>query len=200
MMWPRASISAKRINEVLDKEISIIEGNFDGEVDEVGVVEFRNVSFKYPDADSYLLKNISFKVNKGETIAFIGSTGSGKSTLINLVPRFYDATDGEVLIDGVNVKEFKFSSLRNKVALVLQKSELFSGTIKENICWGKEEATMEEVKNAARIAQADSFIEGFNEGYDTFVTDKRPGEHIVYKLRGDIIIGEDFEIEFEEWR
>ena len=107
MMWPRANISAKRINEVLLKEESIVDGTFDGVTEEVGTVEFKNVSFKYPDADEYLLKNISFKVNKGETIAFIGSTGSGKSTLINLVPRFYDATEGEILVDGVNVNEYK---------------------------------------------------------------------------------------------
>ena len=105
MILPRARVSANRINEVLDEEVSIKTGSFNGDTVEVGTVEFENVSFKYPDADEYLLKNISFKVNKGETIAFIGSTGSGKSTLINLVPRLYDATDGAVYVDGVNVKD-----------------------------------------------------------------------------------------------
>ena len=114
MMIPRAQISAKRINEVLDEEISVKEGTFKGKTEEVGTVEFKNVSFKYPDADEYVLRDISFKVNKGETIAFIGSTGSGKSTLINLVPRFYDVTEGEVLVDGVNVKEYTSEALNNK--------------------------------------------------------------------------------------
>ena len=107
MMLPRASVSAKRINEVLDTELSIKDGKFNGDTKETGTVEFKNVSFKYPDAEEYLLKDISFKANKGETVAFIGSTGSGKSSLINLIPRFYDATDGEVLVDGVDVKEYK---------------------------------------------------------------------------------------------
>ena len=115
MMWPRAKISAERINEILDQDISVIEGSFDGKTKEKGTVEFKDVSFKYPDADEYILRDISFKVKKGETIAFIGSTGSGKSTLINLVPRFYDATNGKVLIDGVDVKEYKKEALNNKI-------------------------------------------------------------------------------------
>ena len=114
MMLPRAQVSATRINEVLETKVSVQDGHFDGETKEKGTVEFKNVSFKYPDAEEYLLKNISFKVNKGETIAFIGSTGSGKSTLINLVPRFYDATEGEVLVDGVNVCDYKLEHLYNK--------------------------------------------------------------------------------------
>ena len=122
MMVPRAQISARRINEVLDERITIIDGEFDGKTSEVGTVEFRNVSFKYPDADEYVLRDISFKVKKGETIAFIGSTGSGKSTLINLVPRFYDATEGEVLVDGINVKEYKQEALNNKLGYIPQKA------------------------------------------------------------------------------
>ena len=123
MMLPRASVSAKRINEVLDTELSIKDGKFNGDTKETGTVEFKNVSFKYPDAEEYLLKDISFKANKGETVAFIGSTGSGKSSLINLIPRFYDATDGEVLVDGVDVKEYKQESLRNKISYVPQKAK-----------------------------------------------------------------------------
>ena len=128
MMWPRAQISARRINEVLDCKVSIEDGKDDIKPTEVGTVEFKNVSFKYPDADEYLLRNISFKVNKGETIAFIGSTGSGKSSLINLVPRFYDATDGEVLVDGVNVKNYSLEELHNKLGYIPQKAVMFTGT------------------------------------------------------------------------
>ena len=137
MMIPRANISARRINEVLNQEISITDGNLDeSDSKEFGTVEFKNVSFKYPDADEYLLKNISFRVNKGETIAFIGSTGSGKSTLINLVPRFYDATDGEVLVDGINVKDYKQSALNNKLGYVPQKAFMFTATVSENVAYG----------------------------------------------------------------
>ena len=122
MILPRAQVSAKRINEVLESEILIKNGTFKGETKETGTIEFKDVSFKYPDADEYILKNISFKVNKGETIAFIGSTGSGKSTLINLVPRLYDATDGEVLVDGINVKEYDTKTLNNKIGYIPQTS------------------------------------------------------------------------------
>ena len=130
MMWPRAQISAKRINEVLEEKLSIIEGDFDGSTKEKGTVEFKNVSFKYPDADDYLLKDISFSAKKGETVAFIGSTGSGKSSLINLVPRFYDVTEGEVLVDGVNVKEYTNKALNNKIGYISQKAVMFTGTVK----------------------------------------------------------------------
>ena len=139
MILPRANVSAKRINEVLDTESSIIYGNYSGKTAESGVVEFKNVSFKYPDADEYLLEDISFKVEKGQTIAFIGSTGSGKSTLINLVPRFYDATEGDVLVDGVNVKDYKKETLNNKIGYVSQKAVMFDGTVKSNITYGKSE-------------------------------------------------------------
>ncbi len=168
----RGTASIKRLNAVLDTNPVVLEGEVE-ETEEVGTVEFKNVSFSYPGSSGdNVLSNINLKVNRGEKIGILGSTGCGKSSLVNLITRFYDVTDGEVLVDGVNVKEFKFSTLRNKVALVLQKSELYSGTIKENICWGKEDATMEEVVEAATIAQADTFIKSFNEGYDTYVAEK----------------------------
>lgn len=171
-MIVRGIASIRRLNEVLNTTPAVVEGNLET-TEEVGTVEFKNVNFIYPGSSGEnVLSNINLKVNKGEKIGILGSTGCGKSTLVNLVTRFYDVTDGEVLVDNVNVKDFKFSSLRNKVALVLQKSELYSGTIKENICWGKEDATMEEVEYAAKIAQADSFIKSFNEGYETFVAEK----------------------------
>lgn len=168
----RGTASIKRLNAVLDTNPVVNEGQVE-ETEEIGTVEFKDVDFVYPGSSGEkVLSNINLKVNKGEKIGILGSTGCGKSTLVNLITRFYDATDGEVLVDGVNVKEFTFNSLRNKVALVLQKSELYTGTIKDNICWGKEDATMEEVEYAAKIAQADSFIKSFNEGYDTFVAEK----------------------------
>jgi len=172
MMWPRASISAKRINEVLEEKIAIIDGEFDGETSDVGTVEFRNVSFKYPDADEYLLKNISFKVNKGETIAFIGSTGSGKSTLINLVPRFYDATDGEVLVDGINVKDYKMENLHNKIGYVPQKAVMFTGNVVDNVSYGdngKKEITLDDVKKAINVAQGTDFVEKMKGGYKAHI-------------------------------
>ncbi len=172
MMWPRANISAKRINEVLDEEISVVEGEFTGETKDIGTVEFKNVSFKYPDADEYLLKNISFKVNKGETIAFIGSTGSGKSSLINLVPRFYDATDGEVLVDGVNVKEYSAEALNNKLGYIPQKAVMFTGTVKSNVSYGenaKKEITDKEIKQAIKVAQGTDFVEKMEGKYDAHI-------------------------------
>ncbi len=172
MMWPRANISAKRINEVLLKEESIVDGTFDRDTKEIGTVEFKNVSFKYPDADEYLLKNISFKVNKGETIAFIGSTGSGKSTLINLVPRFYDATEGEILVDGVNVKEYKQEILHNKLGYIPQKAVMFTGSVTENVTYGdngREEITKEQVKEAIRVAQGTDFVEKMENTYDAHI-------------------------------
>lgn len=169
----RGVASIKRLNQVLSCNPVVNEGSEDIDTEEVGAVEFKDVNFAYPGSSGEnVLSNISFKVNKGEKIGILGSTGCGKSTLVNLVTRFYDTTSGEVLVNGVNVKEYKFSELRNKVALVLQKSELFSGTIMDNIRWGNEEASFEEVKYAATLAQADGFISSFNEGYDTYVTEK----------------------------
>ena len=172
MMVPRAQISANRINEVLDEEISVVEGKFKGNTEEVGTVEFRNVSFKYPDADEYVLKDISFKVNKGETIAFIGSTGSGKSTLINLVPRFYDATEGEVLVDGVNVKEYTTEALNNKLGYVPQKAVMFTGTVEENVSYGdngKGKISLDKVKEAIKVAQGKDFVEKMEDNYQAHI-------------------------------
>ncbi len=169
MMLPRASVSAKRINEVLDTELSIKDGNFNGATKETGTVEFKNVSFKYPDAEEYLLENISFKANKGETVAFIGSTGSGKSSLINLIPRFYDATDGEVLVDGANVKEYKQESLRNKLSYVPQKAILFHGTVSSNVSFGdngREEITAKKIEEAIKVAQAEEFVTKMDKTYN----------------------------------
>ena len=138
MMLPRASVSAKRINEVLDTKISVEEGKINKKQNNVtGEIEFKKVSFKYPDADEYILKDITFKVNKGETVAFIGSTGSGKSTLVNLLPRFYDVTEGEILVDNINVKDYTFEYLNNIIGYVPQKAVMFSGTVETNITFGK---------------------------------------------------------------
>ena len=171
MMIPRAGVSARRINEVLDTKQKIVPGTFDKETKEKGTVEFKNVSFKYPDADEYVLENISFKVNQGETIAFIGSTGSGKSTLINLVPRFYDATEGEVLIDGINVKEYKPEILNNKLGYVPQKAVMFAGTVNYNISYGEngKETSETKIKEAAKVAQASEFIEKMDDKYETHI-------------------------------
>ena len=171
MMLPRANVSATRINEVLDEKLTVNEGLFNGDTKETGTVEFKNVSFKYPDADEYLLKNISFKAEKGQTIAFIGSTGSGKSTLINLVPRFYDASDGEVLIDGVNVKDYTFESLHNKLGYVSQKAVMFDGTVKYNVSYGKsnKKITKEKVEEALKIAQGYDFVSKMDEGIDSHI-------------------------------
>ena len=172
MMLPRASVSAKRINEVLDTELSIKDGKFNGNTKETGTVEFKNVSFKYPDAEEYLLKDISFKANKGETVAFIGSTGSGKSSLINLIPRFYDATDGEVLVDGVDVKEYKQESLRNKISYVPQKAILFHGTVSSNVSFGdngKGKIKAKKIEEAVRVAQAEEFVSKMDKTYDAAI-------------------------------
>ena len=172
MMLPRASVSAKRINEVLDTKLSIKDGKFTGDTKETGTVEFKNVSFKYPDAEEYLLKDISFKANKGETVAFIGSTGSGKSSLINLIPRFYDATDGEVLVDGVDVKEYKQESLRNKISYVPQKATLFHGTVSSNVSFGdngKGKINTKKIEEAVRVAQAEEFVSKMDKTYDAAI-------------------------------
>ena len=171
MLLPRASVSAKRINEVLDTEPKIIDGNKTNDKRD-GVVEFKNVSFKYPDAEEYVIKNVSFTANKGETIAFIGSTGSGKSTLINLIPRFYDVTEGEILVDGMNVKDYKLFDLHNKIGYVSQKAILFSGNIASNLKFGdngREELTEKDMDLATEIAQAKHFIYKNEEVYSARV-------------------------------
>ncbi len=168
----RAKASADRVNEVLDTEPVIKSGSFMGETEIRGTVEFKNVSFSYGDSEEKVLEDITFRVGKGETLAILGSTGEGKTSLVNLVPRFAEATEGEVLVDGVNVNEYDLEALRGKIGYVLQKSELFSGTIKQNILWGKSDATDEEIVWAAEIAQADEYIQGFNDKYETLIGEK----------------------------
>lgn len=165
VMYPRASVSAERIKEVLDTETKIIDGTLTTNTGNVGEVEFRNVSFKYPDADEYVLENISFKANKGDTIAIIGSTGSGKSTIVNLIMRFYDATNGEIFIDGVNIKEYKLENLYEKLGYVPQRAVMFSGTVDYNVSYGKHKVSKEMALKATEIAQASDFIEKMPKQY-----------------------------------
>ena len=173
IMLPRASVAAKRILEVLDTEPSIEDGTRDTfPVMKDGEVEFKDVSFKYPDAEEYVLEHISFSAKKGETIAFIGATGCGKSTAINLIPRFYDATEVEVFVDGVNVKEYTQEALHNKIGYVSQKAILFSGTIADNVAYGengKAPATQDDIAMAVKVAQASEFVEKKDQGYDGYV-------------------------------
>ncbi len=171
----RAQASAKRINEILDSSPVIEGGTYTGagKEEKKGHVEFKNVAFRYPDAvDAPVLHEISVDIRSGENIAILGATGSGKSSLVQMIPRYYDPTEGEIFLDGVNIKEYTLDALRGKIAYVLQKSELFSGTIAENLRWGNENATDEELREAASIAQASEFIENFSEGYNTFVAEK----------------------------
>ncbi len=171
MIYPRASVSIKRINEVLETENTVKEGTKNIKETQIkGEVEFKNVSFKYSGADEYVLENISFKVENGETIAFIGSTGSGKSTLINLIPRFYDATEGEVLIDGINVKEYTEEALYNKIGYIPQKAVMFSKTVSENVAYGKNKdgkISKDQVKEAIKIAQAEEFVLKMDKQYES---------------------------------
>lgn len=173
VLLPRASVSAKRINEVLDMPLSIKDGTKENGIDDKkGEVEFRNVSFCYPDAEKDVIEDISFTAHKGETIAFIGSTGCGKSTVINMIPRFYDATKGEVLVDGVNVKEYTQKALRNKIGYVSQKAILFTGSIKSNVAYGDNGTkgfTDDDVKQAIETAQAKEFVDKTEGGVDAFV-------------------------------
>ena len=170
MVYPRAKVSAKRINEVLDEDITLVDGKVDDVKDE-GTVEFKNVSFQYPDADECLLENISFKANKGETIAFIGSTGSGKSTLINLIPRFYDVTSGKILVDGVDVRDYKQSVLHNKIGYVSQKAVMFTGTVESNVNYGDsgKSITEEEIIKAIDVAQGTDFVSKMEDGYTSHI-------------------------------
>lgn len=170
VMYPRASVSVERIMEVIDTKTKITDGEFLGNTKLMGEVEFKNVSFKYPDADEYVLKNISFKAKKGDTLALIGSTGSGKSTIVNLIMRFYDATEGEILIDGKNIKEYKLETLYKKIGYVPQRAVMFNGSVKYNISYGDKKVSEKDMKNAARIAQASEFIDKMPKGYDANVS------------------------------
>ena len=171
MMVPRASVSAKRINEVMDTPDVIEDGTSNGG-SLVGSVEFKNVSFKYPDAEEYLLEDITFTANKGETVAIIGSTGSGKSSLINLVPRFYEATKGSVLVDGVDVRDYKLESLNEKIGYVSQKAVLFRGTIKSNILYGSNDKNIsdEKINEALEVSQASEFVQKLDDGINSMVS------------------------------
>ena len=172
MIYPRAQVSANRINEVLESDVSVKSGSFHGDTEERGTVEFKDVSFKYPDADEYLLKHISFKAEQGETVAFIGSTGSGKSTLINLIPRLYDATDGEVFVDGVNVKEYELKELNNRIGYIPQTAFMFTGTVEENVAYGengKQKPSLEKVKEAVEVAQGKDFVEKMDHAYQSHI-------------------------------
>jgi ATP-binding cassette subfamily B protein len=173
IILPRASVSAKRINEVLDTATKITDGDRkDTDNDTKGEIEFRNVCFRYPDAEDYVLQDISFKASRGDTIAVIGSTGCGKSTLINLIPRFYDATEGEILVNGVNVKDYKLTDLRNHIGYVSQKAILFGGTIKSNVTYGDNganEFSEKRLSDAIATAQAQEFVEKKEDGCDSHV-------------------------------
>ena len=172
IMYPRASVSADRINEVLETETKIKDGKFSGKTKKEGEVEFKNVSFMYPDSQEYVLRDISFTAKKGEVVAFIGSTGSGKSTLINLVPRFYDATRGEVLVDGVNVKDYKLETLHNKLGYVPQRAVMFGGSVNYNVAYGengKGKKSEKKIQEAVHVAQAEDFVLKMPETYDSYI-------------------------------
>ncbi len=166
IMYPRASVSASRIREVLDTDEKVKDGDFEENTKTYGEIEFKNVSFKYPDADEYILKDISFKAKKGDTLAIIGSTGSGKSTIVNLIMRFYDVTDGEILVDGVNIKDYKLEVLHEKLGYVPQRAVMFDGSVNYNIGYGKNEVPEKQIKKAAKVAQADEFIKNMPEKYE----------------------------------
>lgn len=170
VMYPRASVSAERIREVLDTESKIKDGDFSGNTKLNGEVEFKNVSFRYPDADEYMLRNISFKAKKGDTLAIIGSTGSGKSTIVNLIMRFYDATDGEILIDGINIKEYKLEDLYEKLGYVPQRAVMFNGSVNYNISYGKNKVDEKTIKKSALIAKASEFVEKMPKGYESNIS------------------------------
>ena len=172
IMAPRAMVASKRINEVIDTEPSIVAGDFDGDTEAKGEIEFRHVSFRYPDAADDVLSDITFTAKQGETVAIIGSTGCGKSTLINLIPRFYDATEGEVLVDGHNVREYTLEALHNRIGYIPQRAVLFSGDVNTNVAYGSNggpDYTQEDVERAVRIAQAKEIVENYPEGYEHFI-------------------------------
>lgn len=168
----RGLVSWKRVKEVLHSESELVDGAFDGDTEVHGEIEFRDVSFAYPGASQNVLSHINLTIHKGETVAIMGATGCGKSSLVNLIPRFYDVIDGAILVDGIDVREYRQEALRKKVAITLQKSELFSASIRENIGWGLPGAEDEAVKTAALTAQADGFISSTSDGYDTVVAER----------------------------
>ena len=170
VMYPRASVSADRIREVLDTKTKITDGTFDLDTKLKGDVEFKNVSFKYPDAEEYILKNISFKAKSGDTLALIGSTGSGKSTIVNLIMRFYDVTEGEILIDGKNIKDYKLSALYKKLGYVPQRAVMFNGSVKYNVSYGDKKVSDEEMKKGVKVAQATEFIENMPKKYNAVIS------------------------------
>ncbi len=170
IMYPRAAVSADRINEVLKTKIKIKDGKGVKSKKEVGTIEFKNVSFKYPDSDEYILKNISFKAAKGDTVAFIGSTGSGKSTLINLVARFYDVTEGEILIDGINIKEYTLEQLHDLLGYVPQRAVMFNGSVNYNVSYGNKKIVDKEIVNAIKIAQGTDFVEKMTDKYESNIS------------------------------
>lgn len=176
--YSRAQVSANRINEVFDTKETLFEGSFEGKTDKVGEIEFKNVSFKYPDASEYILKDISFKMNQGDTFAVIGMTGSGKSTIINLLTRFYDVTEGEILVDGVNIKDYSFGNLYNRLAYVPQRAVMFNKSVEENIKFGKSLRTIDDeiVEKALEISQAKDFVEKMDQGRDSMIS--RSGTNI----------------------
>ena len=173
VMWPRAAVSAKRVNEVLNTKLSILDGSITSSpANTAGEIEFRDVGFTYPSAEEAVLKNISFSVKKGETVAFIGSTGSGKSTLINLIPRFYDVSSGQILVDGIDVKDYTQESLRRKIGYVAQRAVLFSGTVKSNVTYGDSTPGGNEdeaIRKAVSIAQSTDFVEDMDNAYDSAI-------------------------------
>ncbi len=174
IMYPRAAVSADRICEVINTESKVKDGKGVLKTNEVGTVEFKDVSFKYPDSEEYVLEHISFKANKGETIAFIGSTGSGKSTLINLVPRFYDVSSGSILIDGVDVKDYKLNELHNKLGYVPQRAVMFNASIKDNVSYGNNGVatpSIKDIQDAVRVAQATDFVENMTDTYDANISE-----------------------------
>ena len=169
IMYPRAAVASQRINEVLDEEIKILDGKGQLKTKTKGEVEFVNVSFKYPDADEYILKNISFKAKLGDTLAIIGSTGSGKSTIVNLIMRFYDVTEGKILIDNVDIREYKLEDLYKKIGYVPQKAVMFDGSVNYNISYGSKKIDNKKIQDASKLSQADVFVSSMEKGYKSNV-------------------------------
>lgn len=189
----RGLASRKRVREVLSSEPELKDGSFDGETRQRGEIEFRDVSFAYPGTNRMVLEHINLTIHQGETVAVMGATGCGKTSLVNLIPRFYDVTEGAVLVDGIDVREYRQKALREKVAVTLQKSELFSASIGENISWGAPEATLKEIRSAAAVAQADGFkemLKNLPQGYDTVLTGS--GENVSQGQRQLLAIARAF--------